>query len=51
MRKTNLETQILSLKKLGWDEQLRCWRDIVALKKELREVLEEYHLILSAEGL
>ena len=51
MRRTNLEREILALKKAGWDEQLRCWRDIVALKKELREVLEEYHLILAAEGL
>jgi hypothetical protein len=50
-RRTNLEREILTLKKAGWDEQLRCWRDIVALKKELREALEEYHLILSAEGL
>jgi len=50
-RRTNLEREILALKKAGWDEQLRCWRDIVALKKELREALEEYHLILSAEGL
>lgn len=51
MRRTNLEREILALKKAGWDEKLRCWRDLVALKKELREVLEEYHLILSAEGL
>jgi len=51
MRRTNLEREVLTLKKAGWDEQLRCWRDIVTLKKELREVLEEYHLILSAEGL
>lgn len=51
MRRTNLEREILALKKAGWDEQLRCWRDIVTLKKELREALEEYHLILSAEGL
>jgi len=51
MRRTNLEREILALKKAGWDEQLRCWRDLVMLKKELREALEEYHLILSAEGL
>ena len=51
MRRTNLEREILTLKKAGWDERLRCWRDLVMLKKELREALEEYHLILSAEGL
>ena len=51
MRRTNLEREILALKKAGWDERLRCWRDLVMLKKELREALEEYHLILSAEGL
>jgi hypothetical protein len=51
MRRTNLEREILALKKAGWDEQLRCWRDLVMLKKELREALEEYHLILSVEGL
>ena len=51
MRRTNLEREILSLKKAGWDERLRCWRDLIMLKKELREALEEYHLILSAEGL
>ena len=51
MRRTNLEREILALKKTGWDERLRCWRDLVMLKKELRETLEEYHLILSAEGL
>ena len=51
MRRTNLEREILALKKAGWDEQLRCWRDMVMLKKELREALEEYHLILSVEGL
>jgi DNA-binding transcriptional MerR regulator len=51
MRRGNLEREILTLKKAGWDEQLRCWRDLVALKKELREALEEYYLILSAEGL
>ena len=51
MRRTNLEREILALKKAGWDERLRCWRDLVMLKKELREALEEYHLILSVEGL
>ena len=51
MRRTNLEREILALKKAGWDERLRCWRDLVMLKKELREALEEYHLILAAEGL
>jgi len=51
MRRTNLEREILALKKAGWDERLRCWRDLVMLKKELREALEEYHLILSAGGL
>jgi hypothetical protein len=51
MRRTNLEREIIALKKAGWDERLRCWRDLVMLKKELREALEEYHLILSAEGL
>jgi len=51
MRRTNLEREILALKKAGWDEQLRCWRDLVMLKKELREALEEYHLIASAEDL
>lgn len=50
MRRGNLEREILALKKAGWDEQLRCWRDLVALKKELREVLEEYHLVLAVEG-
>jgi len=50
-RRTNLEREIITLKKVGWDERLRCWRDLVMLKKELREALEEYHLILSAEGL
>ena len=50
-RRTNLEREIIALKKAGWDERLRCWRDLVAMKKELREALEEYHLILSAEGL
>lgn len=50
-RRTNLEREILVLKKAGWDERLRCWRDMVMLKKELREALEEYHLVLSAEGL
>ncbi len=50
-RRTNLEREIITLKKAGWDERLRCWRDLVAMKKELREALEEYHLILSAEGL
>lgn len=50
-RRTNLEREIITLKKAGWDERLRCWRDLVMLKKELREALEEYHLILSAEGL
>jgi len=50
-RRTNLEREIITLKKVGWDERLRCWRDLVAMKKELREALEEYHLILSAEGL
>jgi len=50
-RRTNLEREIITLKKCGWDERLRCWRDLVMLKKELREALEEYHLILSAEGL
>ena len=49
-RRTNLEREILALKKAGWDERLRCWRDLVMLKKELREVLEEYHLIKAAEG-
>ena len=49
-RRTNLEREILALKKTGWDERLRCWRDSVMLKKELREALEEYHLILSTEG-
>ena len=51
MRRTNLEREIIALKKAGWDERLRCWRDLVMLKKELREALEEYHLILAAEGL
>jgi hypothetical protein len=51
MRRTNLEREILTLKKEGWDERLRCWKDVVALKKDLREVLEEYHLVLAAEGL
>jgi hypothetical protein len=51
MRRTNLEREILALKKAGRDERLRCWRDLVMLKKELREALEEYHLILSAGGL
>jgi hypothetical protein len=50
-RRTSLEREVLALKKAGWDERLRCWRDIVTLKKDLREALEEYHLILSAEGL
>jgi len=50
-RRTNLEREVITLKKVGWDERLRCWRDLVMLKKELREALEEYHLILSAEGL
>lgn len=50
-RRTNLEREIITLKKVGWDERLRCWRDLVMLKRELREALEEYHLILSAEGL
>jgi hypothetical protein len=50
MRRTNLEREILTLKKAGWDEMLRCWRDVVMLKRELRETLEEYHLILAAEG-
>ena len=50
-RRTNLERDILALKKASWDEQLRCWRDLVMLKKELRQVLEEYHLVLSAEGI
>ena len=49
-RRTNLEREILALKKAGWDERLRCWRDSVMLKKELREALEEYHLILSTVG-
>ena len=51
MRRTNLEREILALKKVGWDERLRCWRDLVMLKKELREALEEYHLVVSAESL
>ena len=50
-RRTNLEREILALKKAGWEERLRCWRDLVMLKKELREALEEYHLVKSAEGL
>ena len=50
MRRTNLEREILALKKAGWDERLRCWRDLVMLKKELREALEEYHLVLAAES-
>ena len=49
-RRTNLEREILALKKAGWDERLRSWRDSVMLKKELREALEEYHLILSTVG-
>jgi hypothetical protein len=51
MRRTHLERQITALENRSLDEQIRCWKDLVALKKELREVLEEYHLILSAEGL
>ncbi len=50
-RRTNLEREILGLKKAGWDEKLRCWRDLVMMKKELRTAIEEYDLISSAEGL
>jgi len=51
MRRTNLEREILAMKKVEWDERLRCWRDLIMLKKELREALEEYHLVVSAESL
>jgi len=50
-RRTNLEREELSLKKIRWDEQLRRWRDLVALSKELREAIAEYQLVRSAKGI
>lgn len=50
-RRTNLEREELSLKKIRWDEQLRRWRDLVALSKELREAMAEYQLVRSARGI
>jgi len=50
-RRTNLEREAIALKKTGWEERLRHWRDIVSLEKELADALERYALAGAARGL
>jgi len=50
-RRTNLEREAIALRKAGWEERLRHWRDIVWLEKELSEALERYKLAGAARGL
>ena len=50
-RRTNLEREAIALKKAGWEEQLKHWRDIVWLEKELQNVIERYKLASAAHGL
>ncbi len=50
-RRTNLEREVLTLKKLGLEEDLRHWRDSVWLEKELQETLERYKLVTAAKGI
>jgi len=50
-RRTNLERETIALKRAGWEERLRHWRDLVWLEKELHEAIERYRLSRAAEGL
>lgn len=50
-RRTNLEREAIALKKTGWEETLRHWRDIAWMEKELQDAVERYKLAKAAEGL
>ena len=50
-RRTNLERETIGLKKTGWEETLRHWRDIAWMEKELQDAVERYKLAKAAEGL
>ena len=50
-RRTNLEREAISLRKTGWEERLRHWRDLVWLEKEMQQALERYKLAAAAQGL
>jgi hypothetical protein len=50
-RRTNLEREVIALKKAGWEENLRHWKDLVWMEKELQDVVERYKLARAAEGL
>jgi len=42
MKRNLLDRQLANLRKEKRSVELRAWEDIVALKKDLRSVLEEY---------
>jgi hypothetical protein len=46
-RRTHLFKEWLGLKRSYSEEKIKCWRDLVWLRKELRECVEEYRLIRS----
>ena len=50
-RRTNLERETIGLKKTGWEETLRHWRDVAWMEKELHDAVERYKLAKAAEGL
>jgi hypothetical protein len=48
MRRLNLERDLLILKNRRGEERIRAWKDLLWLKKELREAIEQYDLILAS---
>ena len=45
MKRNALEQELLKLRSERRSHAVRCWKDIIGLRKELREVMKEYEML------